>query len=299
MRSSLSSIVLLLSAICSVANASPAAASSSTSKKAHKVNAASENNPDDPTGKILYITEPACGFYRCTVTWNIGQEVAVNWLGPPGGNVAVSLMSNIGGPTYVITNSIAGTSQEGYCDAGYGVGVAAPGHECGRVQFVVPDGWQKMNNYTIVVQSLDNPDQIGYTDMITIAAPNSSDSGIPSGTSVSLATIAAPTSTNYGASTKPSISIPSPTAVTGQPSSSLASSSSALASSRSSAGQSSSASSMGATSSSAGGSVSAASAGSQPSPSSSQTPSSAASSNLILQSGSALFAIAFTALYCL
>lgn len=70
----------------------------------------------------------------------------MNWLGPPGGNVAVSLMSNIGGPTYVITNSIAGTSQEGYCDAGYGLGVVAPGHECGRVQFVVPSGWEKMDN---------------------------------------------------------------------------------------------------------------------------------------------------------
>lgn len=46
----------------------------------------------------------------------------------------------------MITNSIAGTSQEGYCDSGYGLGVVAPGHECGRVEFVVPDGWEKMNN---------------------------------------------------------------------------------------------------------------------------------------------------------
>ncbi|GAA5903065.1 uncharacterized protein JCM6883_002681 [Sporobolomyces salmoneus] len=298
MRPSLTSLVLLLSSLSSIASASPSPSGSASSTK-HKVNAA-ENNPDDPTGKVLYITEPACGFYRCTVTWNIGESVAVNWLGPPGGDVAVSLMSNIGGPTYVITNSIAGTSQEGYCDSGYGLGVVAPGHECGRVEFVVPDGWEKMNNYTIVVQSLNNPDEIGYTDMITIAAANASNSvsdAPPSGTSVSLLTIAAPTTTNLGASTKPTISVPSPTAVTGQSSSS--SLSAADSSARASSGN---ASSRGGVSSSVGSSFSAASAGSSPSAtSSSQTPSNAAaSSNIVFtKTGSALFAAAgaFVAIY--
>ncbi|GAA5858701.1 hypothetical protein JCM8547_001430 [Rhodosporidiobolus lusitaniae] len=175
-----------------------------------------EDNPDDPEGKTLYITEPACGFYRCTVTWPVGSSQAVNWLGPPAGKVSVSLASNIGGPTYEIVDSIASVSQEGYCDSGYGLGVVAHGHECGRVEFVIPMGWEKMDNYTIVVQSLSDPDLIGYTDMITIAAANSSLTvdNPPSGTSVSLLTIAAPTATNKAASTQWTGKIPAATAVT-------------------------------------------------------------------------------------
>ena len=46
----------------------------------------------------------------------------------------------------MITPSIAAMSQEGYCDSGYGLGVVAPGHECGRVEFVVPQEWKQMNN---------------------------------------------------------------------------------------------------------------------------------------------------------
>ena len=83
---------------------------------------------------------------QCVVTWPIGSHVAVNWLGPPAGDVSVSLVSNVGGPTYTILASTPGTSQEGYCDSGYGKGVLAPGHECGRVEFVVPEDWQQMEN---------------------------------------------------------------------------------------------------------------------------------------------------------
>ncbi|GAA5838164.1 hypothetical protein JCM3766R1_001844 [Sporobolomyces carnicolor] len=292
MRSTVSALVLILSALSSAATASPATKSSKVKA------AAAEDNPDDPTGKILYITEPACGYYRCTVTWHIGEQVAVNWLGPPGGNVAVSLMSNIGGPTYPITNSIAGTSQEGYCDAGYGVGVVAPGHECGRVEFVVPAGWQKMDNYTIVVQSLDQPDEIGYTDMITIADANSSVSNAPSGSSVSLLTIAAPTSTNSGASQKATISVPSPTAVTGQPSSSAIapSSSSAMSSSFVSSSRGTRTESSTAESSSSSPNATAASAGSSPSPSSSQTPASTAALDRVVGASTALLAVAIACL---
>lgn len=154
---------------------------------------------------------------------------------------------------------------------------------------------------TIVVQSLDNPDEIGYTDMITIAGGSNN---APSGNSVSLVTIPAPTSTNYGASQKPGISIPSPTAVTGQPTSSSAASRSSALSSASSmsvssrAGQSSSLSSSSQIASSTASTPSAVSAGTSPS-ASSTTPSSAASSNLVLQTGTAFFALALAATYCL
>lgn len=80
------------------------------------------------------------------MTWPVGSQVAVNWINPIRGNVTVMLESNIGGPTYVIAPSVPAISQEGYCDSGAGVGVVQPGHECGMVQFVVPDGWERMNN---------------------------------------------------------------------------------------------------------------------------------------------------------
>ncbi|GAA5930997.1 uncharacterized protein JCM15063_002517 [Sporobolomyces koalae] len=281
MRASLAAAILVLSSLSAFAVARP---DPSATKKAPKVKAAAEDNPDDPT---------ACGFYRCTVTWNIGEEVAVNWLGPPGGNVSVSLQSNIGGPTYPIVDSIAGTSQEGYCDAGYGVGVLAAGHVCGRVQFVVPSGWQKMDNYTIVVQSLQDPNEAGYTDMITIAAQNASNSNsnIPSGTAVSLETIPAPTSTNYGASTYPSISVPAPTAITGSPSSSAAASSASLTSSTR-RDRSSSITSQTSALSSAGASAASAAASGSPS----KAPSSSAPERLAFQAGTALFAVALVSM---
>lgn len=80
------------------------------------------------------------------MTWPIGSKVAVNWINPIQGNVNVLLESNIGGPTYTIASNIPAISQEGYCDSGAGTGVVQPGNECGQVQFVVPDGWQQMNN---------------------------------------------------------------------------------------------------------------------------------------------------------
>lgn len=91
------------------------------------------------------------------MTWPIGSKVAVNWIHPTPGNVSVLLESNIGGPTYTIAESIPSISQEGYCDSGAGVGVVQPGHVCGMVQFVVPDGWQQMNNCTSRVVRVGRP----------------------------------------------------------------------------------------------------------------------------------------------
>ncbi|KWU44301.1 hypothetical protein RHOSPDRAFT_34091 [Rhodotorula sp. JG-1b] len=184
-------------------------------EKKPKAVLAASSNPDDPS---------------------VGSQVAVNWINPIRGNVTVMLESNIGGPTYVIAPSVPAISQEGYCDSGAGVGVVQPGHECGMVQFVVPEGWERMNNYTIVVMSLDNSNTIGYTDMITIANANSSSpsnvpsSEVPTGTAATLLTIPAPTSTNVGASTPFDGTLPSPTAVSRAVSSSPPSSSVATSS---------------------------------------------------------------------
>ncbi|BGP35260.1 hypothetical protein JCM10296v2_007095 [Rhodotorula toruloides] len=297
--------------------ASPASSTRPVAQRApgHKIAAA--DNPDDPTGEDRVaegveegITEPACGFYRCTVTWPIGSKVDVNWLGPPPGNVSVSLASNIGGPTYVIAPNVPATSQEGYCDAGYGLGVVAPGHECGRVEFVVPDGWKQMTNYTIVVQSLSDSSLAGYTDMINITAPNASSPSavpaaqIPSGTVALLVTIPAPTSTNIGASVAYTGNIPAPTAVTGAPSSSA--SSAVSSSGRSSASESSSlrfmslssAGSSGGNSGSAGPAAQSGSAsGSPTSAASSPSQTGGAAGPLVKKPGAALALIACTVAY--
>ncbi|KAK4048558.1 hypothetical protein OIV83_004726 [Microbotryomycetes sp. JL201] len=133
----------------------------------------------------------------CSVTWRKGDAVAVNWLNPVKGQVSVQLISQIGGPTYTIVSSIPGTSQEGYCDSGYGPRVLAPGRECGRIRFNVPAGWQELVNYTVAVTSLDDSSIAGYTDNVNIVPAANDASPGPSGTQISLVTIQAPTSTNY------------------------------------------------------------------------------------------------------
>nr|CRX79107.1 hypothetical protein ls5930a1_00133 [Leucosporidium scottii] len=182
---------------------------------------------EDEDGKLSeqgrpHLTEPACGYYQCFVDWTQGEDVAVNWLGPPAGSVSVMLISTNGGPTYDIVDSIAGISQEGYCDSGGGLGVVQPGVECGRIEFTVPGGWQPRDNYTIAVQSLSDPSLIGYTDNINIVKR----SNVGTGTAVSLHTIAGPTSTNWNAAASFTGKIPEPTAVTVTSSKSKASSSS-------------------------------------------------------------------------
>ncbi|KAM0786066.1 hypothetical protein ACM66B_006877 [Microbotryomycetes sp. NB124-2] len=210
-------------------------------------------HPDDPTGEAIscieysltanqYITEPSCGFYQCSVTWQKGEAVAVNWLNPIKGQVSVQLISQIGGPTYTIVSSIPGTSQEGYCDSGYGARVLVPGRECGRIRFNVPEGWQELVNYTVAVTSLDDSSVAGYTDNVNIVpAANGADPG-PSGTRISLITIQAPTSTNYDGAVSETGQAPSLTAVTAVSSSTTTPASSSVPAS-SSAPRSSSASS--------------------------------------------------------
>lgn len=175
---------------------------------------AQANNPDSSVGKTLYVTAPSCTFFQCTITWRHGDTVSVNWLGPPQGQVSVSLASNIGGPTYTITPAIAAISQSGYCDAGSGAGVVVPGVECGMIRFVVPAGWTPSTNNTIVVQSLSTLAYVGYTDAVIIAASNGAVPG-PAGTAVTLLTIPGPTSTNLLGSTVFAGVIPAPTALAG------------------------------------------------------------------------------------
>ncbi|KAI5481138.1 Proteophosphoglycan ppg4 [Pseudohyphozyma bogoriensis] len=146
-----------------------------------------------------------------------GESVYVNWIGPTPGNVSVQLASNIGGPTYDIVDSYPSISQSGYCDAGAGYGVVVPGTPCGAVEFVVPAGWTRMTNYTIVVTSLTDTTVIGYTDNINITAPNTTlgAATAPAGTAVSLLAIAAPTSTAAAGATSYTGTTPVPTAITG------------------------------------------------------------------------------------
>ncbi|SCV73022.1 BQ2448_6947 [Microbotryum intermedium] len=160
------------------------------------------------------LNAPFLGLPQCLVTWRKGATVAVNWLGPPPGNVSIELVPVKTGTTYTIVSSYPSISQEGYCDGGYGLGVVTYGVECGRVEFKVPSGWSEVGNYSIAVTSLRDDSLVGYTDLIRIVAANSSTSDdAPDGTSVSLLTIPSPTSTNIAASTSFDGTIPSPTAI--------------------------------------------------------------------------------------
>ncbi|SDA05370.1 BZ3501_MvSof-1269-A2-R1_Chr12-1g03354 [Microbotryum saponariae] len=199
---------------------------------------ASDSDADDPTGshntlhhrtRVLVLqgrsTEvafnpgsschaPLFGVSQCLVTWRKGATVAVNWLGPPPGNVSIELVPVKGGTTYTIVASYPSISQEGYCDGGYGLGVVTHGVECGRVEFKVPSGWSEVGNYSIAVTSLRDDSLVGYTDLIRIAPANSSTADdAPDGTSVSLLNIPSPTSTNLAGATVFDGKIPSPTAI--------------------------------------------------------------------------------------
>lgn len=70
--------------------------------------------------------------------------MTINWLEPTTGNVSVALVSNVGGPTYTIVDSMPGTTHD--CDAGGGVGVVVSGATCGSVDFIVPNDWENSAN---------------------------------------------------------------------------------------------------------------------------------------------------------
>lgn len=54
------------------------------------------------------------------ITW--GDTIPVNWLNAPQGNVSIDLVKNPGGDLAYHIATVPGTSEPGYCDAGFGLG---------------------------------------------------------------------------------------------------------------------------------------------------------------------------------
>jgi hypothetical protein len=81
-------------------------------------------------------------FDPCSHPLQAGSSLTANWLNPPSGDVALDLMSDAGSTLAHHIATVPGTSQNGYCDSGYGIGVVVDGKTCGRFSFIVPSGWE-------------------------------------------------------------------------------------------------------------------------------------------------------------
>ena len=128
------------------------------------------------------------------MTLGPGLTLAVNWLHPPPGDVAIDLMADAGATFAFHVATVPGTSQKGYCDAGQGLGVAVQGTNCGRYETIIPEAWTTPGNYSVRVQSVQQPDVAGYTDIVLIK--NDAPGAMPNvTTAVPVPITGAPTST--------------------------------------------------------------------------------------------------------
>ncbi|KDN47956.1 hypothetical protein K437DRAFT_267728 [Tilletiaria anomala UBC 951] len=122
-----------------------------------------QQDPNTP----LYLNSPACDFYQCSVNVTWGDTMVANWLNAPAGDVIIDLMTNASSAVAYNVATVPGTSQKGYCDAGFGIGVDVEGTTCGRFEWIIPSTWAA-GNYTLRAMSKDQPDIQSYTDVILI-----------------------------------------------------------------------------------------------------------------------------------
>lgn len=120
----------------------------------------------DPNSQLV-IVEPACDFYMCTIYWEPGSQVVVNWLNPPSGDVRIDLMKNNNSDVAYEVATAPAVSQT--CDAGAGYGQPGPnGATCGGFVFSVPSSWAAGNYSALRASSIQNADLQSYTDKIYI-----------------------------------------------------------------------------------------------------------------------------------
>ncbi|PWZ02970.1 hypothetical protein BCV70DRAFT_9113 [Testicularia cyperi] len=120
----------------------------------------------DPNSQLV-LNEPSCDFYQCTIYWQPGSQVAVNWVNPPSGDVHIDLMTNNNADVaYSVATAPAVSTT---CDAGAGFGQAGTnGATCGGFVFTVPSSWAAGNYTALRATSIQNPDLQSYTDKIYI-----------------------------------------------------------------------------------------------------------------------------------
>lgn len=115
----------------------------------------------------LYLNEPSCDSYQCSITWKPGQNATANWLNAPDGNVVLDLMTNASSVVAHNIGTVPGVTTN--CDAGQGAGVAVAGTTCGSASFIVATEWVG-GNYTLRAMSQNQPSIESYTDVILVVA---------------------------------------------------------------------------------------------------------------------------------
>lgn len=162
-------------------------------------------------GTPLFLDEPACGFYQCSISWYPGQNVTAHWLDAPDGNVILDLMADAGATFAYNVATVPGTTTN--CDS--------EGQKtCGQFSWIVPSAWvngSTYGNYSLRASSQNDPSVESYTDIILVKPQNGTQTDVPfkaldpvaSGTgnttstnsSSSTSTSGSPTSTGSGTST--------------------------------------------------------------------------------------------------
>ncbi|CAO1632605.1 unnamed protein product [Parajaminaea phylloscopi] len=126
------------------------------------------SNPDDPAGKVLYMAQPSCDYYKCKVYWAHGSSQTVMWWNAPAGDVKVELVPEKDGPTYTIQSKIGGTVNQKACHS-----QAPNGESCGTFKWTVPND-VKPGSYSVSATSLKNPSKSGWTDTVIVTAAKKS-----------------------------------------------------------------------------------------------------------------------------
>jgi len=155
-------------------------------------------NPDS----TLVINNPACDFYQCTIYWEPGTQVAVNWANPPTGTVQVDLMTNNNSDVAYNIGTAPATSNT--CDAGAGYGNPGPnGATCGGFVFTVPSSWAAGNYSSVRAMNVQDTNLQSYTDKVYIThnstTPTNVNLSIVSGSTVGGTSTAAGSSSTAAA----------------------------------------------------------------------------------------------------
>lgn len=124
-------------------------------------------------GTPLFLDEPACGFFQCSITWYPGQNVTAHWLDAPEGNVVLDLMADAGATFAHNVATVPGTTTN--CDN--------EGQKtCGQFSWIVPSAWvngSTYGNYSLRASSQNNASIDSYTDIILVKPSNGTQTDIP------------------------------------------------------------------------------------------------------------------------
>lgn len=165
----------------------------------------------DPNS-MLVINEPSCNFYQCTIYWEAGQQVAVNWINPPQGTVKVDLMTNNNSDVAYTIGTAPAISNT--CDAGAGFGQPGPnGAQCGGFVFTVPSSWNAGNYTAVRATSVENESLQSYTDKLYITknstTPSNAALSIVSGSTIGGASSTAAAASSTGSAAAATTTSPS------------------------------------------------------------------------------------------